>query len=874
MKWSTSAEALKAKYLAFKGAEAAKEEADVAEVTGDLADCLEQKAAESGEAVISADVLEQIIREMGDGDFLNQINDEVAVATEATSKNEPTKGAKSKGVFRRGTLFFFAVILPLLTFGVELFFNACANIFFNPMPSVWLGALIVTVPLINAWNYFQLKDQGPLNIKRMVLLNGVSMGISFVYMLYFMPLMPFAIIGLLVGFGLLPLSPFCAFLAGFRIHRWIKLSAPNQGLSSSSAWLGWVLGIGLVLAGEAQFWVTSYGMRLVASDNTESYDRGVQLLRTFGSEDYIKGLYFYPHTGSRPYTDAHLMMFGRNDELSSSVSKKNVQRCYFLMTGEQIGQEDAPFRAMRMGGRWDASLGNLEVGDKQRNLWIHSSTMDGSLDTDAALGYLEWTVEFKNSNEWGQKEARALIDLPEGGVVSRLTLWVNDEPQEAAFAGKREVVEAYQNVVRRRLDPVLVTEAGENRVLMQCFPVPPKGGIMKVRLGITFPLTIETLNQAQIQLPRFNQTNFYTRPNFFHNIWLESENKLWAEHGASSYGEENGRPVFRLTNLPDTQFKQPLRIFGERDAQARQAFSADLRNPGFSIQQDLQKVPLKTIHEAVILVDDSAPMAETHEEMIRFAKLLPQEGKYTLFVASKLDGPLLKQVDQLTLQNALADLDFAYGYDNAVALQTVWDWCYDQGVKDLFWLNRTQIFKSPYASTLEQRLNRGADKVTIHSLPLKMGAGLLIKQLRGKAGFELVNSSDGAVSAWQRLFLNAEKQFVYTPVRQRLNEEVKPTTSSHLARLWAKDEIGRLLKRKTTDVSEPIKLAQHYQLVTPVSGAVVLESAEQFKEAGLDQVDADSVPTIPEPEEWLLIILSAVILAVYWKKNQQKRRAA
>jgi hypothetical protein len=64
------------------------------------------------------------------------------------------------------------------------------------------------------------------------------------------------------------------------------------------------------------------------------------------------------------------------------------------------------------------------------------------------------------------------VQLPPGGVVSRLTLWVNGEEREAAFAGRSQTRQAYQQVVSRRRDPVLVTTAGRDRVLVQCFPVP------------------------------------------------------------------------------------------------------------------------------------------------------------------------------------------------------------------------------------------------------------------------------------------------------------------------------------------------------------------------------------------------------------------
>jgi hypothetical protein len=92
------------------------------------------------------------------------------------------------------------------------------------------------------------------------------------------------------------------------------------------------------------------------------------------------------------------------------------------------------------------------------------------VDADGGVGYMEWTLIFRNDSD-RQREARAEVQLPPGGVVSRLTLWVNGEEREAAFAGRGQVREAYQKVaIQQRRDPVLVTTAGRDRVLDPMLP--------------------------------------------------------------------------------------------------------------------------------------------------------------------------------------------------------------------------------------------------------------------------------------------------------------------------------------------------------------------------------------------------------------------
>jgi len=99
-------------------------------------------------------------------------------------------------------------------------------------------------------------------------------------------------------------------------------------------------------------------------------------------------------------------------------------------------------------------------------------------------------------------------------------------------------------------------------------------------------------------------------------------------------------------------------------------------------------------------------------------------------------------------------------------------------------------------------------------------------------------------------------------------------TSDHLARLWANDEVARIIAlRDEALTDEATALAVRYQLVTPVSGAVVLETAEQYRASGLQPVDAGTVPTIPEPEMVALLIVAGAFLiwVTYMKYRKQGR---
>jgi len=62
--------------------------------------------------------------------------------------------------------------------------------------------------------------------------------------------------------------------------------------------------------------------------------------------------------------------------------------------------------------------------------------------------------------------------------------------------------------------------------------------------------------------------------------------------------------------------------------------------------------------------------------------------------------------------------------------------------------------------------------------------------------------------------------------------------------------------------------------VTPVSGAVVLESKQQYDESRLTPVSQATVPTVPEPHEWALALIACAALMWLVVGNRRRLSAA
>lgn len=96
--------------------------------------------------------------------------------------------------------------------------------------------------------------------------------------------------------------------------------------------------------------------------------------------------------------------------------------------------------------------------------------------------------------------------------------------------------------------------------------------------------------------------------------------------------------------------------------------------------------------------------------------------------------------------------------------------------------------------------------------------------------------------------------------------------SPQLVRLWAARELASAGDRRDATRTHDVALAHRLNIVTPVSGAVVLETDRDYRANDLSLPDPDAVPTVPEPETWALLILTAVAGA--WMLRQRRRVGA
>lgn len=752
----------------------------------------------------------------------------------------------------------FGVILPVIAIGYELATQGCASTFFDPIPSLGHLLLVALVPASNFLLWSSLTDVQPRR-RFLAFANGVAIAVAAVYSILFLPVLPLAAIGVVFfGLGLLPWSPVFALVVALTFRRRLKKETEGRQFA---AWPGVVLGVLAIIVVDLPSSLTELGMKMATSPSVSEQARGIRMLRAIGDEDLMLRLCYY-RTGRA--TDMLSVITGM-----SSVMPTQARDVYYRVTGEPFTVKPPP-RIHRRGWTFDNEQGTVGVGGRLTGLSLASSRFDGSLDAKAAVGYLEWTLVVKNDAPMMQ-EARAQVALPPGAVVSRLTLWVNGEEREAAFAARGQVTEAYRSVVQKRRDPVLVTTAGADRISVQMFPVPP-GGEMKVRIGMTVPLELEHLRQASLQLPYFHERNFDVAEDFEHSVRVESKSPL-----SSGRVESRRAPTGYLLQLQlgDAQLTAvESTVVVPRD-RIDTAWSHDKPAGAGFIKQTLQLVPAFPPSRLAVVVDSSASMASSAEAIAEALSRLPTEMELFVIVADDEISPrsLREPVTPVDAAALIRGYDFVGGKDNTAALAQGLDAVLAQEDSALVWIHGPQPVALQTTTAIEQRLDRRG-QIRWYDVQVGAGPNRVLESLDGMAAIQTLS-----LAKLQTLFARwrsggnevlAHRERVLGAQPPGRPEE---QTSDHLARLWANDAVQRLLYTERAPRESIVELAHSYQLVTPVTGAVVLETQQQYDAAGLTPVPEGTVPSIPEPEEWALILIAALVLLYAWRRRQATQYA-
>jgi len=853
--WTTAAESELSRYFEHLRRTLGQSGADTVEVLDDIKRHIEEEARSKRLGVITRQDLRQIIHGIGEPGWDGADPEENEPPREAPTPPPLEKPAPAK---LSAWLMAGGVILPIMAIVLELFVNSVAGIFGLHLMSRWSELILLAMVPAAQWVAFHQLRGGKAGPVTQIAL-GAALMVNLAYGAAFLPLLPFGIMGMLFLLGILLLTPFFSLWACLRMIRAAWRLSPAR---MTRRLLGGMGVAALLLAPTLHDMLQLELLGRVAHGSKEARVQAAKWLRVVSTPGQIAKV--GSTTGVSPW-DALLDVTVHRKALDPA----ELERAVFQVTGaprerRAPAPRDSSLLQLRT-TNWDPALGSTTIGDIRPGVELASSRMDGFVEAAGATGYLEWIVEIANAAQ-GAEEGRMIVRLPSGAVVSRLTLWVNGEEREAAFAGRGDVAEAYKKVaVVQRRDPVLVTTHGLDQVFVQCFPIPSKG-TMKFRLGITIPLELDGGGEAAFDLPEIIDRNFGIGSELRHRLWLQSSANLELSGGETSRmaAEPGGKNGLSATIVPHPGQGAWVRV--PSAGTPVEVWAADPRSGESQahVRQRFEPVPARTEPQAlVVVVDGSASMrgqlgllAEGLERVSRFAE--PR-----VMVAG--DSPQwLTRPKGGSWSEALHGLEFVGGHDNVEAVEVAWSSLAGKE-GSILWVHGPQPSLLHRGESLSQWLERSQNGPSLTVVPLA-GAenaflGLLdadspARLLRGR-GALLPSRMEG----WARAALSLDPAWrrVLTRVEGDGNPAAEEATD-HVVRLWARAEAARLHDER--HIRKATELAARHQLVTQLTGAVVLETKEQYDEAGLKAVSPDSVPAVPEPGTWVIFGVGLLFLAL------------
>ena len=138
----------------------------------------------------------------------------------------------------------------------------------------------------------------------------------------------------------------------------------------------------------------------------------------------------------------------------------------------------------------------------QERLWTGDDLQSNHILTNVRIypnlhiSYTEKIISVRNTvskQTWrNEQEAIYTFHLPEGAVVTSLSLWINGKEEKAMLTSKLKADTAYKTIVGiERHDPSLVRWQEGNTVTVRVFPCTP-GDDRRFKIGITAPLRKES----------------------------------------------------------------------------------------------------------------------------------------------------------------------------------------------------------------------------------------------------------------------------------------------------------------------------------------------------------------------------------------------
>ncbi|WP_207535652.1 XrtN system VIT domain-containing protein [Desertivirga arenae] len=509
----------------------------------------------------------------------------------------------------------------------------------------------------------------------------------------------------------------------------------------------------------------------------------------------------------------------------------------------------------------------LWSGDK---LKTHTVISNVRLMPEYRMAYTEkiLTISNKSAARWNlDQEAVYTFHLPEGSVVSSLSLWINGKEEKGYLTTKAKADSAYRQVVGvEQHDPSVIHWQEGNTVSVRVFPCTPQED-RRFKIGITSPLRVSGTDLVYGNIyfdgPSANEAN--------EALQLSSSLPL-PESSIPKGAELVSKNVYQLDG--DYQSEWELRL--PTPSISSQVFSFD----GKSYQLSDAKLERSSFSPEHIYLDINSGW--TKDEFLSLWKKIKTKNVYVF-------DEKLVQLDEDNKDmefHKLSNLNFSlFPLYKISTPSTALLISKSNGPSP----NLSDLKGSEFSNRMEAYLT-SAPPIHLYFIGEHLSPYLqTLKELR------VFQYQGGELST---LFKNLDNN-TFTSIREdstsvtiaaakvSIREITGKATSNapdHLLRLYAYNHIMKKVAGGyfKDDFLQPetIAEAEIANIVSPVSSLIVLETKQDYERFGIEEsknslknASMKSSGAVPEPHEWMLILLTGIIV-LYLLRNKQYAKKA
>ncbi|MEO6283102.1 MAG: XrtN system VIT domain-containing protein [Dyadobacter sp.] len=507
----------------------------------------------------------------------------------------------------------------------------------------------------------------------------------------------------------------------------------------------------------------------------------------------------------------------------------------------------------------------------QERLWSGNNLSTENVVTqiriypDFRTAYTEKTLSIANHSlsSW-QEEAIYTFYLPEGSVVSSLSLWINDKEEKGYLTTQTKADSAYKTIVGvESRDPSVIHWQEGNTVKVKVFPCIARER-RKFKIGITSPLQLNgnrlTYENIYFKGPPSDDASEGIRLDFTKNVSGLKIPFEMEESGANQL-------VLNRTYIPSWNLSFdaiPLSdkgfVFNSKTYQIKpfkeipESFSAkkiylDINKAWTKNEFDSVYALVK--NKAVFVYDDGMIQLSSQNKDAIFARL--SSWNYSLFpvhaVRHQSDALLITKETHIS--------------PNVKDLQETQ---FGRALRNDTLANPLRTFNignelSPYFKTLHELRIVRCEKADLRQ----------IIEMLAKNQFP-IDQEKGASKNLVRID-NAKMTI------SESEDSVSIGAPDHIARLYAYNHMMQQIGTKylskdylkdSAATSGLITEAEQANIVTPISSLIVLETAQDYtrfdiqkSKNSLDNATLKNSGAVPEPHEWALIIIFALLVSYY-----------